>query len=73
MTDIIFEYTPPVDTNWLNPDWRKTEGKRLAEIHQEEQIRLVDMLNPNMTDKQKSKELKMNHNHYMKLRRKYKL
>lgn len=72
MTDIIFEYTVP-ETNWLNPDWVRTEGKKLIDTRNEEEIRVVDMLHPYATNSEKAKMMNYSYCHYMDLRRKYSL
>jgi len=72
VTDIIFEYEIP-DTNWLNPDWRRYEGKRFAEMRTEEELRVVDMLNPCATNQEKADIVGVSYTYYMQLRKKYNL
>jgi len=68
MTDIIFAYTP-LETNWLNPEWRKA---RIAE-NMKRDIMFVENNFPEYTNNKKAKLVGMKFTQYIYWKQKFNL
>ena len=72
MTDIIFAYTP-METNWLNPEWRKFKMVEIFERDRKNAMIILEERFPNVTIKALSVKLGISYGYYSHLRTKYNL